>query len=432
MGDKTGEYIFPEGPLTTAVSGRFRIMVAEDEGIIAKDLERRLEKQGYTVAAVVASGEDAIRRAEETRPDLILMDIVLNGDIDGIEAAGEIRHRLDVPVIYLTAYADDKTLQRAKLTEPYGYIIKPFEDRTLCSTIEMSLYKHTMEKKVRESEEWLSTILRSIGDGVIASNAKGNVIFMNTVAEKLTGWTFEEAQCRHISEIFKIIEENYSDSIMNTWTTIMESGATSVISHDFTLIAKDGTERIIGDSGAPIRDRNNGILGIVLVFRDVTEQRKMDLALRESEQKLRMHAQELEESNTALKVLLKQRENDRRELEENILANVKQLILPYLEKLKKNKAMSEELAYLNIVERNLKEIISPFSSRLSSKYYGFTPREIMIAELIREGKQDKDIMEVLNISYETVKSHRQNIRKKLGIYTKRTNLRAHLLLLGDR
>ncbi|MHB8882714.1 MAG: response regulator [Thermodesulfovibrionales bacterium] len=421
----------PEGPELTGTAGSFRIMVAEDEGIIAKDLERRLTKQGYSVAAVVASGEDAIRRAQETLPDLILMDIVLNGDIDGIDAAAEIRRRLDVPVIYLTAYADDKILQRAKLTEPYGYIIKPFDDRSLCSAIEMSLYKHTMERKVRESEEWLSTILRSIGDGVIASNAGGSVIFMNTVAEKLTGWTFDEARGSHISEIFRIVNGHERASCLDTWATIMETGATTSLSHDCTLTAKDGTERVIGDSGAPIRGRHGGILGIVLVFRDVTEQRKMDLALRESEQKLRMHAHELEESNTALKVLLKQRENDRKELEENILANVKQLILPYLEKLKKNKAMSEELAYLNIVERNLKEIISPFSIRLSSKYYALTPREIMIAELIKEGKQDKDIMDVLNISFETVKSHRQNIRKKLGIYAKRTNLRAHLLMLSE-
>ena len=408
------------------------ILIAEDEGIIARDLENRLRRQGYGVCAVVASGEDAIRKAGTGRPGLVLMDIVLCGDIDGIDAADEIRRSYDIPVIYLTAYADDRIVERAKRTEPYGYIIKPFEDRELRSAIEMALYKHTMEKKVRQSEEWLSTILRSIGDGVIVSDREGGVTFMNPVAERLTGWALSEAMGRMISEVVTITSEENREFCTDPVGRIISCGAVTGFPGDTTLLAKDGTKRFIADSGAPIHDKNDDVSGVVLVFRDVTEEKRMDLALRESEQKLRMHAKELEESNTALKVLLKQRESDKRELEEDILANVKQLIMPYLEKLKRNKAMSEELSYLNILERNLEEIISPFSCKLSSKYYGFTPREIMIADLIKDGKQDKEIMEVLNISFETVKSHRQNIRKKLGIYSKRTNLRTHLLLLSER
>ncbi len=113
-------------------------------------------------------------------------------------------------------------------------------------------------------------------------------------------------------------------------------------------------------------------------------------------------------------------------MEENILSNVKQLIQPYILKLKRNRSMSEDLAYLNILESNLNEIISPFSFKLSSKYLGLTPKEIQVADLIKDGKQDKDIMEILNISLTTVKSHRQNIRKKLGIYSKRINLKTYL------
>lgn len=406
------------------------ILIAEDEGIIARDLENRLKRQGYGVCSIVASGEDAIRKATAERPDLVLMDIVLCGDVDGIEAADEIRRLCDIPVIYLTAYADEKTVERAKLTEPYGYIMKPFEDRELRSAVEMALYKHSMEKKVRQSEEWLSTILHSIGDGVIVSDKDGNVTFMNPVAEKLTGWTLAEAKGKLISDLVNITSDGNDDFCADPVGKIIECGAATDFPGDTTLLAKDGTKRFIADSAAPIRDKSAVVSGVVLVFRDVTEQKRMDLALRESEQKLRMHARELEESNTALKVLLKQRESDKRELEENILANVKQLILPHIEKLKKNKDISEALSYLNILERNLEEIISPFSCRLSSKYYGFTPREIMIADLIKDGKQDKEIMQILNISFETVKSHRQNIRKKLGIYSKRSNLRTHLLLLG--
>jgi len=423
----------PQGPVGTAGSrAGARILVTEDEGIIAKDLEMRLKRRGYNVPAVVASGEEAVIMAEKEMPDLVLMDIVLQGEIDGIEAAALIRQRFDIPIIYITAYADDGIINRAKITEPYGYIIKPFEDRELHTAIEMALYKHAMEKKVRESEEWLSTILRSIGDGVIAADTNGCVTFMNAVAEKLTGWTLEETKGSHIADIFRIISEQSPEPCKDLMKRIIGGRAVMNLSDDSILVAKDGAQRAILDSGAPIKDKNGNVLGVVFVFHDVTEQKKMDMALRESEKKLRMYSMELEEGNTALKVLLRQRENDRQELEENILANVKQLIFPYLDKLKRNKAMSEELTYLNILEKNLEEIVSPFSSKLSSAYYGFTPREIMIANLIKDGKQDKDIMELLNISFETVKSHRQNIRKKLGLYSKRINLRSHLMLLDKK
>lgn len=137
-----------------------KILIVEDEGIVAKDIKKRLENLGYTVPAIVPSGEEAIRAAKEN-PDLVLMDIVLKGDIDGIKAAEIIRAQFNIPVVYVTAHADNRVLQRAKATEPYGYILKPFEDRELHTTIEMALYKYKMEKKVKESGRWLSTILKS-------------------------------------------------------------------------------------------------------------------------------------------------------------------------------------------------------------------------------------------------------------------------------
>lgn len=187
-----------------------------------------------------------------------------------------------------------------------------------------------------------------------------------------------------------------------------------------TNLHKDGRIVVLETSGVPIVDVDGKFSGYRGIDRDITDRKK-------TENKLRMRARELKESNIALKVLLKQRENDRGELEENILSNVKQLIMPYIEKLKKSRAMSEELAYLNILESNLNEIISPFAHKLSSDYFEFTPKEMQIADLIRDGKQDKDIIELMHISIDTVKFHRKNIRKKLGIYGKRTNLRSHLL-----
>ncbi len=122
------------------------VLVVEDENIVARDILAMLKGLGYGVAAVAASGEEAIEKATSRQPDVVLMDIVLKGRIDGVQAAQHIRDHLHIPVIYLTAYADEDTLQRAKVTEPFGYILKPFEERELHIAIELALYRHKMEK----------------------------------------------------------------------------------------------------------------------------------------------------------------------------------------------------------------------------------------------------------------------------------------------
>jgi CheY-like chemotaxis protein len=132
-----------------------RILIVEDESVVAKDIQTRLKGLGYAVSAIASSGEVAIQKAAGTHPDLVLMDIVLKGDVDGIEAASQIRSRLNIPVLYLTAYTDEKTLERAKITEPFVYIIKPFQERELHSNIEMALFKHKVERERKEMEEAL-------------------------------------------------------------------------------------------------------------------------------------------------------------------------------------------------------------------------------------------------------------------------------------
>jgi PAS domain S-box-containing protein len=403
-----------------------RILIVEDEAIIAKDLQKRLEGQGYSVPSIVASGEKAVEKAEKIRPDLILMDIVLPGEVDGIEIAARIRSNFDIPVIYLTAYADDNMLERAKKTEPFGYIIKPFEDKDLRSSIEMGLYKHRMDKKLRQSNEFLNNLLESLTHPFYVIDANDYTVKMANSAANFGPLT-EESTCYKLTHNV----DKPCDGAEHPCTIkeIKMTGRPATLEHVHQ--GNNDRTRYYEVHGYPVFDSDGNIVQVMEYNLDITERKESEEALKESEQKLRIHAKELEESNTALKVLLKQRENDKRELEESILSNIKQLILPYTEKLKRNKSMSEDVAYLNIIESNLEEIVSPFSLKLSSKYLGFTPREIMIADLIKDGKQDKDIMEMLNISYETVKSHRQNIRKKLGIYSKRVNLRTYLLSLSE-
>ena len=162
---------------------------------------------------------------------------------------------------------------------------------------------------------------------------------------------------------------------------------------------------------------------------DITEGKQAERALQEREAELKVRSRDLEEVNAALKVLLKKREGDKSELEAQVLFNVNELIVPYLKKLKESPFNALQQTYLNVLETNLKEIISPFYRTLSANYTHLTPREIQIADLVKRGKTTKEIGELMNSSTRAVEFHRNNIRKKLGLANKKTNLRSYLLTL---
>ena len=255
---------------------RARILVVEDEHIVAKDIATRLVRRGYEVLAIVGSAQEAIDEAGAGRPDLVLMDIMLKGDMDGIAAADRIQELYDIPVVYLTAYADEKTLQRAKITDAFGYILKPFEERELYISIEMAIYKHTIEARLRTSEQWLSATLNSIGDGIIAADTMGNVIFMNHVAELLTGWTREDVLGKPLAEVFSPLHENPDPGSLDT----------------IVLIARNGKRTEIDSRSGPIQDDRGNLRGMVVAIRDVTEQRLAEKALWTSEERYRRFFEE--------------------------------------------------------------------------------------------------------------------------------------------
>ena len=265
-----------------------KIMVVEDETIVALDIQNRLTKLGYQVPAVLATGEEAIEQAQETAPDMVLMDIMLAGEIDGIKAAEEIHQRFDIPVIFLTAYADNRTLQAAKITEPYGYVLKPFEERELHTTIEMGLYRHRLERELRQSRQWFATTLKCIGDAVIATDNQGKIVFMNPIAETLTGWVEKEAAGKDLTEVFNIVNEETRATVENPALKALREGNITGLANHTMLIAKNGQETPIDDSAAPIRNDLGQIIGVVLVFRDVTERKR-------AEEQIRRHSEELEE-----------------------------------------------------------------------------------------------------------------------------------------
>lgn len=264
----------------------FKILVVEDESIVAMDIKHRLESMDYNVPAIVSSGEEAVNKAAETFPDLILMDIVLRGDMDGIQAAQIIKDNYDIPIVYLTAYSDEKTLKRAKITGPFGYIIKPFEDRELHSAIEVALYKHEMESKLKESEKWLSTTLKSIGEAVITTDQNGNITFMNHTAQKITEWEQKQAIGNPLKNIFKLLNEETREFFDLSINNLLEDNSLN-INENLLLITKNGAEIPINNTCSPITDDKYNNTGVVLVFQDITNRRKAE---KEREQLLKEKA----------------------------------------------------------------------------------------------------------------------------------------------
>lgn len=264
-----------------------RILVVEDEGIIAQDIKNCLEGLGYDVPDVVFTGEEAIEKVGKIQPDLVLMDIVLKGEKDGIETAREIRDRYNIPIVYLTAYEDDKTLKRARATEPLGYILKPFEERYLRSSIEMALYKHKMEFKLKERETWLSTILHSVADAVIVTDENGKITFMNPNAESLTGWTISEVHYHELQDVIVFINEETRTQIENPVIKVLQENIVLNRSNHIIFYNKNGNEISIDYSASPIKDEKEKLIGVVLVLHDVSDRKIAENALRESEKKYR-------------------------------------------------------------------------------------------------------------------------------------------------
>lgn len=240
------------------------VLVVEDESVIALDIQNRLRRFGYHVAGSATTGEDAIRLADEVGPDLVLMDIRLKGKMDGIEAAARIRARRDVPIVYLTAYADDDTIQRAKVTAPAGYIIKPLEDRELVTTIEIALHKHVLEQKLKQQTRQLNQVLRTVPEGMVLLDSDLRIDLANPTA---------------VAYLYALSEVRPGERLTHLGAVPIEQVLETHTSGLWQEITVDGPARRVFEVVAtPVADHEGALSscavseGWVLVIRDVTRE----------------------------------------------------------------------------------------------------------------------------------------------------------------
>lgn len=244
---------------------KVRVLIVEDQGIIARALELKLDRLGYEVAGVSASGRDAIARIEQSCPDAILMDVIIKGDLDGVETAREVRRRFAIPVIYLTAHSDPKTLGRALETDPYGYLVKPYDEDQLRQVIISALRLHTYKTLAASREQLLVNVLDRVSEAVIALDQRGSITFFNPPAEALTGSKAADAVGAEWSKVFEI-RNGGGESPADFAEALQKGEATSL--DNWTLAAQGSTRRIRG-AAAPLRDLRGCVGGAVLVLQRV-------------------------------------------------------------------------------------------------------------------------------------------------------------------
>jgi PAS domain S-box-containing protein len=279
---------------------RPRILVVEDETIVALDLQQRLTGLGYTVTGLAQDGREAIRQFVATKPDLVLMDIDLGPGMDGVETALVFHRRRDVPVIFVTANSDAETARTAARSGPIGYILKPFEDRELEAAIQIGMVRHEMERRVKASERRFSATLTSVADGLIATDADGTAAFFNPSAEKITGWRRDEALGRPLAEVFPLHNDGSHRLDTDFFSSFLLPGTLPGHSRTARLSRHDGDRIPIEYRAAHIYDDHRRLTGIVISFSDIRERREAEEKIQRAQEERNRAHEELKRQHEEL------------------------------------------------------------------------------------------------------------------------------------
>lgn len=238
-----------------------RILVVEDESIVAKDIQNTLIKLGYDVPATASSASTAFDKLDEVKPDLVFLDIKLKGDMDGIQIAERIKTEYDMPVVFLTSYVDKTTLDRAKVTEPYGYIVKPFNESDLQSTVEMALYKFKKDQEMRANKNRYANALHHLEESIIITDNDGKITFMNPKAETMTGYGMESAAGKEISTLIRFDTGSKQFFTPESFTAQIKSGEMLNIDNVAVSVTRNNSTFKGTLISSPVRDEKNQLIG---------------------------------------------------------------------------------------------------------------------------------------------------------------------------
>jgi PAS domain S-box-containing protein len=243
-----------------------KILVVEDESIVAKDIQKTLEKLGYEVPATASSAASAYQRLEEFEPDLVFLDIRLKGEEDGIDIANHIKEKYNIPVIFLTSYVDQETLDRAKVTEPYGYIVKPFNESDLKTTVEMALFKYSRDREIRDSQQRLANALARVEEAIVVMDPDGRVSYVNEKAQSLLGYGLASAMGL---DVFSVLSVESEGSPVITRESLLERMRRDEVwsKADCSVLLRQTNNTIQASVNAsPVHDEKNLFLGCALVI----------------------------------------------------------------------------------------------------------------------------------------------------------------------
>lgn len=266
-----------------------RIFIVEDEALIAMELKDRLERGGYAVVGTAAHGEDAVARIPAASPDLVLMDVRLAGAMSGIEAVELLRPLIDVPVVFLTAYTDSDTMAQAKKAEPFGFLVKPFDIRELTATIDLALYKHNVEKRLRASEERYRTLAETAQDHIFIVGKDGVLQYVNSIAARHIGLDPEEVKGKRLDEVFS------AELSSRMWRNISDVLRTNTSAHIDEVLSFPIGDIWFNTMLTPMRDQRGEAVGVMGISRDITERKIAEQKLLLSEQKYRMLVEHIDE-----------------------------------------------------------------------------------------------------------------------------------------
>jgi PAS domain S-box-containing protein len=395
--------------------------------------------------------------------DIILLDLMLP-DSQGIDTFWTMQTESDrIPIIILTGLNDEELAVEALRHGAQDYLLKgDLGSNLLRRSIRYAIERNQSELALRESEEFNASLLNNAPNPIIVINSDTSINYINPALEQITGfasseligkkmpypWWCEDKQ-RNVAEDFRKAMQDGAEQLEELFRK--KNGEKFWVEITSRVVALDGRFKYylanwvditnIKRAEEELRRHRDQLEEMVLertaelmqsnkkLQQEILKHERTADALKKREQELDIKSRYLEDANTALKVLLKHREDDKDELQENIVSNVKELIMPYIGKLRMVRSAKQQNAYLDVIENNLNNIISPFLRNVTLNHFNLTPREIEVANLVKDGKTTKDIGEILNLSTRAVEFHRDNIREKLGLKKTKSNLRSTLLSL---